>query len=123
MSTAEPTPIPTQTPPPALSRALNLLDGLILRTDVPTAVRIRLGEVFEDLVDVRPLYPPTTATDSEGRPWPAVAHEVVEALRELVTQPGPDTPPAVVLRHALAVRALRDAVRADGSPDSPSATP
>lgn len=115
MSNASPTPIPTQVPPAPLSRALDLLDGLILRSDVPTAVRLRLGDVFDDLVDVRPPYPPTTPTAPQRRPWPAVAHEVAESLRELVTRPDPDAPPAVVLRHALALRALRDATRTDSS--------
>lgn len=118
MSDSHPAPVPTQTPPPTLSRALDLLDGLTLRTDVPTAVRIRLGEVFEDLVDVRPLYPPTTPTDTHQRPWPAVTQEIEQALRELVTHPHPDTPPSVCLRHALALRAVRDALRTNGSPDA-----
>jgi len=115
MNTASSTPIPTQIPPAQLSRALDLLDGLLLRDDVPTAVRLELGPVFDDLVDVRPPYPPTTPIDSQGRPWPAVAQDVVESLRELVNHPGPDAPPAVVLRHALALRTLRDATRAHGS--------
>lgn len=106
-----PTPIPTQTPPPLLSRALDLLDGLLLRTDVPTAVRRDLASVFDDLADVRPPYPPTTPTDSRDQPWPAVIQAAAGALHELIDRPNPTAAPAVMLRHALALRALRDATR------------
>lgn len=108
---SSPTPIPTQTPPPPLSRALDLLDGLLLRTDVPTAVRRDLGDVFDDLVNVRPPFPPTTPTDSRDQPWPSVVQEAAGALHELIDRPDPTAPPAVMLRHALALRALRDATR------------
>ena len=99
-------PVTTQLPPPPLSRALDLLDGLLLRTDVPSAVLLDLGDVFGDLLDVRPPYPPTTPTTSAD-PWPVVLDQVVAALHDLITNPSDDAPPARSVGYALNLRTLR----------------
>ncbi|WP_340289780.1 hypothetical protein [Aquipuribacter hungaricus] len=108
--------IPTQRPSAPLSRALDLLDGLLCRSDVPGPVRRDLADVFDDLVDVRPPYPPTTPTHRRDQPWPAVAQEIADALRELIDHPDPATVPAVAIRHSLALRALRGAIAHTRSP-------
>lgn len=126
MSTPSPTPIRTQTPPSPLTRALDLLDGLLLRDDVPTPVLLDLGDVFGDLLDVRPPYPPTvpvTSTDA----WPVVLDQVAAALHDLITTPDQTTPPARSITYALALRAIRrhqtatPAPRPAGGPDASTA--
>lgn len=102
------TPIPTQTPPPPLQRALNLLDGVLLRDDVPTDARLDLTRVFSDLLDVSPPYPPTVPDTSQYGPWPVAVREAAAALEQLINRPDPDVPPAVMVRHAVALRGLRD---------------
>ncbi|MFC3690531.1 hypothetical protein [Aquipuribacter hungaricus] len=106
MSTPSPTPVPVQTPPPPLARALDLLDGLLLRDDVPTAVLLDLGDTFDDLLDVRPGYPPTTPTASTD-PWPTVLKQVSAALHDTVSTAHPTVPPATVISWALALRTIR----------------
>ena len=105
-ATDGPAPVTTQAPPPPLSRALDLLDGLLLRDDVPTPVLLDLGDVFGDLLDVRPPYPPTSPVSSTD-PWPVVLDQVLHALHELITTPDDTTPPARAIGYALAVRTLR----------------
>ncbi|MFC3688921.1 hypothetical protein [Aquipuribacter hungaricus] len=98
--------VTTQAPPPLLSRALDLLDGLLLRDDVPTPAVLDLGDVFGDLLDVRPPYPPTSPVSSTD-PWPVVLDQVLDALHELITTPDDATPPARAVGYAFAVRTLR----------------
>ncbi|MFC3687312.1 hypothetical protein [Aquipuribacter hungaricus] len=113
-------PVTTQPPPPPLSRALDLLDGLLLRTDVPSAVLLDLGDVFGDLFDVRPPYTPTTPTTSTD-PWPLVLDQVVAALHDLITNPSQDAPPARSVGYALNLRTLRQ--HQTPPPDTGPATP
>ncbi len=108
MSTPSPTPIQTQTPLPPLARALNLLDGLLLRDDVPLDARLDITEVFADLLDVRPPFPPTVPDPGVATgPWTAVAAQAEAALWQLTKEFGVNLPPAVVLGYALAARSLR----------------
>lgn len=105
-------PVPTQMPLPPLAHALDLLDGLLRRDDLPLAARHTITEVLADLLDVRPPFPPPTpdpdATDPTAGPWATVLERAAAALRQLTMQHGVDLPPAVVLGYALATRRLRD---------------
>lgn len=111
------TPVPTQTPPPPLALAMNLLDGLLLRDDLPLGARLDLTEVFADLLDVRPPFPPfppfpptVPAPTAATGTWTAVATQVEAALRQLSTDTRGGVQPAVVLGYALAARRVRDTV-------------
>ncbi|WP_380164668.1 hypothetical protein [Jannaschia sp. R86511] len=111
MSTPSTTPVPTQTPPPPLALTVNLLDGLLLRDDLPLGARLDLTEVFADLLDVRPPFPPTVPEPTAATgPWATVATQVEAALRTLSTDTRGDVPPAVVLGYALTARRVRDTV-------------
>ncbi|MFC3687314.1 hypothetical protein [Aquipuribacter hungaricus] len=118
MNSVNPVPAPPQPPPPLLSLALDLLDGLLVRGDVPAAVRRDITDVLHDLVDlvdVRPPSPPTAPIDRR-RPWSLVVQEAVDLLHGLIDHTDPDSPPALTVRYALAIRALRGTTRHASSP-------
>lgn len=103
-------PIPTQSIPPSLQSAISLLDGVLLRDDVPMHARPELADVYGALLDVRPPYPPVFGgSTAAGRPWPAVIQDVIAALDALITDPEPLASPSVLMRYASAIRTLRGA--------------
>lgn len=102
-------PIPTQPIPPSLKNAIRLLDGVLLRDNVPLDARLELADAYSALLDVRPPYPPVfgdNATEA-GRTWPTVVEDIIAALSPLITDPDPLASPSVLLRYAAAIRTLR----------------
>lgn len=121
MNSVNPVPAPPQPPPPSLSLTLDLLDGLLVRGDVPAAVRRDITDVLDDLVDLVDLVDvrlpsPPTAPIERRRPWSLVVQEAVDILHGLTDHTDPDSPPALTVRYALAIRALRGTTRHASSP-------